>query len=112
MLIIKEAPAEIAANVPGGGNLKRGETMEAKVTISRKVGFDGPVNVTLVLPPGVGGVRAEPLTIPADQSEGVLKITAGEESPEGKLENVVIRGEMEYRGKASIDVSVTLNLTQ
>ena len=112
LVVVKEAPAEITAAVPGGGNLKQGATLEVKVTVKRKDGFEGPVNVTLPLPPGVTGLKTEALTIPADQTEGILKILAEANSTAGKIEHVVVRGAMDYRGQASIDAPVTLNVTK
>ncbi|HSG73492.1 MAG TPA: hypothetical protein VLA12_23955, partial [Planctomycetaceae bacterium] len=112
LIVVKEAPAEITAAVPGGGNLKQGATLEVKVTVQRKAGFEGPVNVTLPLPPGVTGLKTEPLSIPPDQTEGILKITAEANGTEGKIENVVVRAEMDYRGKASVDAPVALTITK
>ncbi|HUG17902.1 MAG TPA: hypothetical protein VMM56_02925, partial [Planctomycetaceae bacterium] len=112
MIVVKEAPAEITAAVPGGGNLKQGATLEVKITVQRKAGFEGPVNVTLPLPPGVTGLKTEPLSIPPDQTEGILKILAEANGTEGKIENIVVRGEMDHRGKASVDAPVALTITK
>ncbi|MBD3675313.1 MAG: hypothetical protein HUJ26_17500 [Planctomycetaceae bacterium] len=112
VLIVKEAPFELTVAPPDGGNLKKGAAIEVPVTIKRIPRFDGPVTVTLPLLPGVAGLRADPLTIPADQTQGVLKIHADENAPDGKPANLVIRGEAEFLGKASVDAPLSLNLTK
>ncbi|MEX0716442.1 MAG: hypothetical protein WD066_07645 [Planctomycetaceae bacterium] len=76
VIVVKEAPAKLAANVPGGGKIAPGGKLEVKVTVQREKKFTGPVTLSLPLPPGVEGLKAAPVTIPADQNEGVLVIEA------------------------------------
>jgi hypothetical protein len=52
------------------------------------------------------------LVIPPDQTEGVLKIHADGSAPDGKPENLVIRGQADFLGKASVDAPLALNLTK
>jgi hypothetical protein len=70
------------------------------------------VTLTLPLPPGVAGLSAEPVTVPADQNEGVLAIQAAADATEGKLPNMVIRASMEFQGEAAVDVPVTLTVVK
>jgi len=112
LLIVNEAPYELNVAVPDGGNLKKGASIDVKVTLKRISRFDGPVTVTLPLPPGVAGLKADPLVIPPDQTEGVLKIHADGSAPDGKPENLVIRGQADFLGKASVDAPLALNLTK
>jgi hypothetical protein len=49
--------------------------------VKRQNGFAGPVTLTLPLPPNVTGVKAEPVTIPADQTAGTLIIDAAGDAP-------------------------------
>lgn len=112
LIVIKPAPVELSANVPNGGNLKKGTPLEVKVSVKRQNGFDGPVNVQLPLPPGVAGITSEPLTIPAGQTEGILKISAAGDATEGKIANMVIEAVMDFDGEAAVDAPITLNVTK
>jgi len=110
VVTVKPGPATLAANVPAGGAIKRGAKLEVKVTVNRINGFAGPVTLSLRLPPGVEGLTAAPVTIPADAKEGTLVIEAAGNATQGKLPNMVIRGSMEFQGQAAVDVPVTLSV--
>jgi hypothetical protein len=112
VLTIKKAPATLTAAVPGGGNLKRGEKIDVKVAVKRVNDFAGPVTLTLPLPPNVTGLSAEPITIPADATDGVLTIQAAEDATEGDLANLVVRAVMEFEGDAAVDQSIKLKVTK
>ena len=75
----KPAPATLAVAAPNNGAIKRGDKIEVKVTVARVNGYMGPIELTLPLPPGVVGLTAAPVTIPADKNEGVLVIQAAAE---------------------------------
>lgn len=110
---VKPAPLTLAAAVPDSGNIKQGAKIDVKVTVNRTNGFAGPVTLTLPLPPGVAGLTAEPVTIPADQTEGVLAITAAADATEGKLPNMVVRATTDFQGsQAVVDVPVTLTVAK
>ncbi len=109
---VKPAPVKLSAAVPNNGALKQGEPMEIKVTAARQNGFAGPVALSLPLPPGVSGLTAPEVTIPADQTEAVLTVTAAADATEGQLANMVIRGSMEFDGEAAVDVPVTLTVNK
>jgi hypothetical protein len=109
---VKEAPAQLAASVPGGGNVKKGQKLEIKVTVKRLGDFAGPVALSLPLPPNVKGLTAAAVTVPADQTEGVLVVQAAGDATEGKLENMVVRGTLDHHGQAAVDVPVTINVTK
>ncbi len=111
LVIVKPAPVELTANVPNNGNLKKGTPLEVKVSIKRINGFEGPVSFKLPLPPGVTGLRCDPLTLAADQSEGTLLLHADADAKDGKLENMVIQAEMAFDGQAAVDVPINLNVT-
>jgi hypothetical protein len=112
VIVVHPAPVKLTAEVPNGGNLKPGEPLEVKVKIARQNGFVGPVTLTLPAVPGGEGISAEPVVIPADQSEGVLPIRATEAAQGGAVPLAVIRGEMEFAGQAAVDVPVTLNVNK
>jgi len=110
VLTIKPAPGTLAAAVPESGNLKQGGKLDVKVTLERKNGFKGPVTLELPLPPGIKGISAAGVTIPADKKEGVISIQAAADAPEAQLANMVVRGSMEFNGKAAIDVPVAIKV--
>lgn len=109
---VKPGPATLAAAVPGGGNLKQGQKIDVKVTVKRINNFAGPVTLTLPEVPGVKGVTAQPVTVPADMNEGVISIQAAGDATEGVLANLVVRGTMDFDGKAAVDVPVTIKVTK
>lgn len=110
VLTIKAAPYVVAAAPADSGNVKKGGKNEVKVTITRQNGFAGPATITLPLPPGVAGVKAEAVTIPADKNEGVLVIEAAGDAPEGAPANMVVRVTSEFDGEAAVDAPVTLKV--
>lgn len=112
VITVKPGPATLSASVPGGGNLKKGQQLEVKVTVKRTNDFEGPVTLSLPAVPGVEGVTAEPVTIPADQSEGVLAVQAAADATEGQLANMVVRATMDFDGKAAVDTPINLKVSK
>ncbi|MDZ4684972.1 MAG: pre-peptidase C-terminal domain-containing protein [Planctomycetaceae bacterium] len=110
VLTIKPAPYTIAATPGNSGNLKIGEKLELKVDVKRQNGFTGPVTLTLPLPPGVTGVKAEPVAVPADQAAGTLVVEAVEGATEGQLPNLVVRVASEFDGEAAVDQPVVIKV--
>jgi hypothetical protein len=110
VLTIKPAPFTVAAAPADSGNVKKGGKNEVKVTINRQNGFAGPATITLPLPPGVAGVKAEPVTIPADKNEGVLVVEAAADAPEAQLANMVVRASAQFEGEAAVDAPVALKV--
>ncbi len=113
IISIRENPATLKAEVPGGGNLKRGAKLAVKVTLTRTNGFTGPVTLTLPLPPGVTDLKAAPVIIAAGKTEGVLSIVAGPKATEGGLANMVVRAKMQYDGReALVDQPITIKVAK
>lgn len=112
VITVKPGPATMTVAPPNNGALKKGEKIDVKVTIARVNGFAGPVELSLPLPPGVVGLSAAPVTIPADKTEGVLTIQSTGEATEGQLANMVIHASMDFNGKAGVDQPLTLNVTK
>ncbi len=110
ILIVKPAPLKLAPNVPNSGNIKKGDKLEVKVGITRQNGFTGPVVLSLPLPPGVVGLAAAEVTIPADMNEGLLTITAAGDAKDGAQANLVVRGKADFSGEALVEVPVTINV--
>ena len=84
ILTVKAAPIEVTASVPKGGQLKRGTRLELKVNVRRSRGFRGPVTLGLPLPPGIGGIKADATTIPANKTDGVFIIAADQSATQAQ----------------------------
>jgi hypothetical protein len=110
ILTVKAAPIEVTASVPNGGQLKRGTRRDVKVKVRRSRGFRGPVTLGLPLPPGVAGIKADAMTIPANKTEGVLTIAADKSATQGAIGNLVVRGTAEFDGKAEVDVPISIKV--
>jgi hypothetical protein len=112
VITVKTGPGTLAAAVGNGGALKKGDKVEVKVTVNRANGFAGPVELSLPLPPNVTGLSAAPVAVPADKNEGVLVIQAAGDATEGQLANLVVRGSMEFNGKAAVDQPIAINVVK
>ena len=109
-MTVKPAPIDLKAAVPGGGSLKKGSQISVKVDVKRRRGFTGPVTLGLPLPPGVQGIDAKPVTVPAGKNSGVLLITAKPNASPGPLANMVVRAQMDFEGKAEVDAPIGLKV--
>jgi adenosylcobinamide amidohydrolase len=112
MVTVRPSPGTLAVAVANGGALKRGATVEAKVTLTRANGFTGPVTLSLPLPPNVAGLAAPAVVIPADKTEGTLVIQAAGDATMGQLANLVVRASMEFDGQSAIDQPIAINVQQ
>ncbi len=112
VITVLAAPAKMSANVPNGGNIKRGESIEVTVNVNRQNRFEGAVTLELPLPPGVTGLSAPAITIPAEETSGMFVITAAGDATTGQLQNMVIRGRMEFDGQAAVDVPINLTVNE
>ena len=112
IITVKAAPYTVTAAPADGGNIKQGAKVEVKCEVKRQNGFVGPVTLTLPLPPGVTGVKADPVMIPADQSAGSIFIEAAGDAPEAQLANMVIRAISQWEGEAAVDQPVTLKVVK
>lgn len=112
IVTVKTAPYTLSASPADGGNIKAGAKIEVKCEVKRQNGFAGPVTLTLPLPPNVTGVKAEPVTIPADQSAGTLVIEAASDAQEAQLANMVVQAVSQWEGEAAVDQPVTLKITK
>ncbi|GIX05565.1 MAG: hypothetical protein KatS3mg114_1434 [Planctomycetaceae bacterium] len=110
VVTIKPAPVTLNVQVPNNGKLKRGEKLELKVEIKRQHEFTGPVAVQLFVPPGVRGLTADPVTIPADQTTATLVVMAAGDAPEGQPAYLTVRATADFGGPAAVDQPLTLNI--
>lgn len=108
---VKPNAVNVTTAPANGGAIKRGDKVEVKVTIQRVNGFTGPATLELVSPPGVTGLAAEKVVIPADKTEGTLIITATGDATEGAIANAVIRASADFEGAvAASDGAVAINV--
>lgn len=112
VITVKPGTATLAVAPQNGGAIKRGEKIEVKVTVNRINKFAGPVELSLGLPPGVTGLTAAPVTVPADKNEGTLIVQASNEATEGKLANLVVHASMEFEGKAGVDMPIAITVSK
>lgn len=112
VLTIRNAPYTLTAAPADGGNVKIGGKIEVKVDLKRINNFAGPATLTLSLPPGTLGVKAEPVTVPADKNEGVLVIEAAADAPEATIANAVVTVQADFEGKAAVDVAIPLKVVK
>ncbi len=110
LLTVKAAPIEVSATTPRGGELRRGARLDVKVNVRRARGFKGPVTLTLPLPPGATGIKAEAVTIPAGKTDSVFTIAADKSAPAGPIANLVVRGSAEFDGQAEVDAPISIKV--
>ncbi len=111
-IVIRIRKGVFTLAVSGGGDLKRGQQTDVKVTLTRDKAFAGPVTVSLAVPYGTAGLSAEPVTIAADQTEVTLKVSAAADATEGDITNLVVRGTADSDGPISADQTVKLKVVK
>ena len=110
---IHASPVKVTAAVPDSGSLKKGASMEVKVTLARRNEFAGPLTVTLVPAAETPGLAAAAVEVPADQNEATLTITAAADAAVAELANTVIRATGDFGGRqASSDVVIPLKIVE
>ena len=109
-LTIVPSPVDLTADVPNGGQVKRGESIQVKLTAKRQNGFTGAVELSLALAPGTAGLTAEPVSIAGDQTEATLTITAAADAAEGDVLYPAIRAIAEQNGAVQIDLPIGLKI--
>ena len=112
-LHVHTTPGKIVAAVPNSGAIKKGASVEVKVTVTRKNKFAGPVKVAVVLPEGITGVTSNTVEVPADKTEAILTLTAAADAAVADIANAVIRATADFNGRtAHFDVPVALKVTE
>lgn len=112
VITVKPAPYTLTATPAESGNVKAGGKNEVKCEIKRQNGFVGPVTLTLPVPPGVVGIKADPVMITADQTSGTLVIEAAADAAEAMLANMVVRAASQFEGDAAVDQPVSLKIVK
>ena len=111
-IVIRIRKGVFTLTVSGGGDLKLGQQTDVKVALKREKEFSGAVTVSLAVPHGTKGLSAEPVTIAADQTEAILKVSAAADATEGDIANLVVRGSAEWDGPISADQTVKLKVVK
>lgn len=75
--------------------VKAGAAADLTVAVERKYGFEGPVTLEAAAAPAVAGVTVAAATVPADQSQGVLKVATTAATPPGTYE-LVLKGKVSF----------------
>ncbi|MGC1272928.1 MAG: hypothetical protein WBC44_04420 [Planctomycetaceae bacterium] len=109
-LTVVPAPAVLSVAAGNNGQLKRGDSVEITVSVTRQNGFAGPVQLSLATPPNVRGLAAEPVTIDAAADEAILRVTANGDAAEGDAPFLAVRAEADHNGVVRIDVPLTLKI--
>lgn len=99
-VIVKPGPLVLGPQPPGNGVIKKGAALEIPVGVNRRNEFAGPVTLDLLLPPGVAGVTAAEVVVPADQSTGTLKVQAAADASEGNHPYVAVRARLTWNEQA------------
>jgi hypothetical protein len=94
----------------GGPTVKVGGQAEIVVRVARQLGYAGEFKVELVLPPGVAGVTADPVVIPAGANEAKLVLRSPAGTPPGGRGNLTVRAVALYQGKVPTVHEVKFNV--
>ena len=94
---------------PTAIGVKKGATAELVAAVSRQGGYSGPVQISLVQPPG--NVSAQQVTVAPEGNEGKIVINAGANAAAGSFSNVVVRASVQVGGQTvNIDSPLTINV--
>jgi hypothetical protein len=105
---VTDAPITFPANPPAA-QLKQGGKLEVPVTVNRLYAYNDPIQVELVLPGGLAGVKAGAVPIAAGQTAGKLVIEAAANATPGN-HSLTIRATAQLNGQA-LPINQTLPLT-
>ena len=109
VIVVNPAPVQLAAAL-SAAEVKKGATIDATVTITRQNDFTGPVTLSLV--EGGTQLTAPEVSVPADQTTGVLKLTAPAEAAPGDVANLVVRAKVDHNGEALVDVPIKVKIIE
>ncbi len=109
VIVVKPAPVKLAVAL-SAAEVKKEGMIDATVTVTRQNEFAGPI--TLSLPEGAPRLTAAEVTIPADQTTGVLKITAAADAAPGDVANLVVRAKADHGGEALVDAPIAIKIIE
>ena len=109
-ITIKITPAPVTLTAPKApAPLKQGAKVEVPIAIARLYAFKGAVNITTVLPPGVTGISIPRASVPANQVQSKLIITAAANATDG-AHDLIVRATMNLNGQ-NLTIEQPLRLT-
>lgn len=82
-IVLRLVATPMGLTLPEKVELAAGQKAMLAVKVERKYGFNEPIDVTLTLPNGVGGVTLGKLRLEAGQSEGEIELTANDKPTAG-----------------------------
>jgi hypothetical protein len=110
-ITISVLPKELARLSVGGKlQVKAGRETELVVKAARLHGYEGPLEVKLILPPGVRGLEPAEATIPAGASEVRLTLRAEPGAAIGARNNLIVRAVGMYQGKVRTSQETKVNV--
>ena len=98
VLHIAKSPVAITATVPVGGNVKAGQALAIKVKLDR-TGYTEPIQLTVFQPPGLVGITAAPVTVPANGTDATIQLTTTPKATPGAIVNCTVRGRFTHNGR-------------
>lgn len=109
VLRVVRSPVTLTSAAPAVA-IQRGASAEAEVTIERRYGFAGPVELTLELPADLKGVTVEKVTAAADQTSAKFAITTTADAPAGEF-TATVRATSQFNDfNADTTMPLTLRL--
>jgi hypothetical protein len=104
-------PAEL---VPASAepSAKPGQSFALGVKVNRQNGYTGPIELSLRLPPGLGGISTPVVTLPADLAETIVPIQLASDLPVGDKGGITVRGTAKIGSDViPIDARIVLKVT-
>jgi len=106
---IAEYPVK-ASGTPDKLTVKQGAMLDLPFRVERLYGFAAEVTTQLVLPPGVAGLQAANVSLPANQADGKLVVMAQPNATPG-VHNVIVRMTINFNGQGlTLDQTVALTV--
>lgn len=103
-------PIEIALE-SATASVKPGQSAVLKLSVKRHNGFSGPAKLSLTLPPGLLGLAAPELIVPADVTETLLPIEIARDMALGEHPDLAVRGLAQVGPDLiPVDARLTLNV--
>jgi hypothetical protein len=96
-LVVTESPVTLDG-LPAEVKVTAGGMVDLAVACQRKYGFAGEVVVEAAPAKPVAGLTLAPVTVPADQPQGIVKISAAAEAPVGR-HDVVLTTKLKFNDR-------------
>jgi hypothetical protein len=109
LTVLPKSLATVTLSTPNP-TVKIGGQVEVVVRVARKFNYSGEYKIQVDLPPGVAGISADPITIPAgaDEAKLVLKVPAG--AAPGNRANLTLKAVALFQGKVPTPDEVKFNV--